>query len=326
MIRETVTYPQIYVTPASNSCLMSSISYEHVLACRHIVVTPEPDEACAPNCHHVASGESRFSRSRRTKISKKHFYCDACVESANELLIPHAATATQAETLRADLRLTEAKNRGKETSYRKCYIALQITSVPCESDGEAPREYVPRKKHHPFDTSTPQIGDIMFEDIDPKLAKEILKERERVVALDASQSSGSRYSDNESQSSDEEDESTDTHLTISDTDAEWTCPEGPESLCSPEELSIPAVSASRAHARARARALARPIIDSSSPRCPTITPLSARKRMEFMTEESEDSEVVCITPPQAKRMRTTSATATVARRRARPRNARLWQR
>jgi hypothetical protein len=63
------------------------------------------------------------------------------------------------------MRDAEAKKREKHRKYRKCYIGLKVTSVPCHSDGSLRRRYTPRKDHHPFDTSLPQIGDNFFEDI-----------------------------------------------------------------------------------------------------------------------------------------------------------------
>jgi hypothetical protein len=63
------------------------------------------------------------------------------------------------------MRQAEAKRRGKATNYRKCYIGLKVTSVPCHTDGSVHSRYVPRKEHHPFDTSIPQTGDNFFEDM-----------------------------------------------------------------------------------------------------------------------------------------------------------------
>lgn len=53
--------------------------------------------------------------------------------------------------------------------FRKCDIALKVTSIPCDDEGNPVWQYQPREKHHPFDTALPQIGDNMFdhEDIDP---------------------------------------------------------------------------------------------------------------------------------------------------------------
>jgi hypothetical protein len=67
--------------------------------------------------------------------------------------------------LRRDLRQIEAAKRGKRTEFRKCYIALKITSVPCHADGVIRKGYAPRKEHHLFDTAIPQVGDNFFEDM-----------------------------------------------------------------------------------------------------------------------------------------------------------------
>jgi hypothetical protein len=67
--------------------------------------------------------------------------------------------------LRRDLRQIEVAKRGKRTEFRKCYIALKITSVPCHADGVIRKGYAPRKEHHLFDTAIPQVGDNFFEDM-----------------------------------------------------------------------------------------------------------------------------------------------------------------
>ena len=101
-IRETVSYPHIEVTAANDSCLNSSMPCEHILACGHIIITAKPDEPCAPNCHHIVNGEDRSSnkgeKRRKSTVSEKDFYCDACIESQNETLISNSATPTEAGT------------------------------------------------------------------------------------------------------------------------------------------------------------------------------------------------------------------------------------
>jgi hypothetical protein len=76
------------------------------------------------------------------------------------------------------MREAEAKRRGKATNYRKCYIGLKVTSVPCHTDGSVRSRYVPRKEHHPFDTSIPQTGDNFYEDmlVDPPSDTEMASE------------------------------------------------------------------------------------------------------------------------------------------------------
>jgi hypothetical protein len=180
---ETVTYPRINLTDGNDSCLIPSMSYEHVLACGHLIATPKPNERCAPNCNHVANGRSQMTADVQDKGKAKvlPFYCDACVETENETLIPTDITSTAAgeypnntartdvdhfvETLRRDLRQIESAKRGKQTKFRKCYIALKITSVPCHADGVIRKGYAPRKEHHLFDTVIPQVGDNFFEDM-----------------------------------------------------------------------------------------------------------------------------------------------------------------
>jgi hypothetical protein len=180
-IRETVTYPKFKVADDNDSCLNPSLSSEHVLSCGHIISTPSTSEPCAPNCHHIANKASGMDRSLKNKkamqmkngkgISTKSFYCDACVETEIEAEIPAAFSAPNAEERRATLRVREATARKKASDFRKCYIGQKVTSIPCHSDGSLSSRYQPRVKHHPFDTSLPQIGDNMFEDVDPNPEK-----------------------------------------------------------------------------------------------------------------------------------------------------------
>lgn len=175
--RETVSYPTINVGKHNNFCLDPSQHHEHVLSCGHVIVTALPSEPCAPNCHHVADTVNNMDKSMKVKkamamkngrtVSVKSFYCDACVETEFESRIPSTVSSTHAETRRANLRAEEAKGRGKARRFRKCYIGLKTTSVPCYNNGSVSSKYEPRKEHHPFDTSLPQVGDNMFEDVDP---------------------------------------------------------------------------------------------------------------------------------------------------------------
>jgi hypothetical protein len=98
-IHETVTYPRIKVTADNNSCLNPSMSYEHILACGHIITTANPSESCAPNCHHVTNARVTLKKKKGVGKSEgegKEFYCDACAEADNEAIIPENATATAA--------------------------------------------------------------------------------------------------------------------------------------------------------------------------------------------------------------------------------------
>jgi hypothetical protein len=176
-IRETIKYPTIDVTDANDSCLNPSLTFEHVLLCGHLVTTALPNEPCAPNCHHAADGEAEFDHFLKYKkemkmkngktISDNEFYCDACVETEVEIKIPAGFSSANADERRAMLRTVEAKTRKKATKFRKCYIAMKITSVQCHSDGEVSSRHVPRKERHPFDTAMPRSGENMFEDVDP---------------------------------------------------------------------------------------------------------------------------------------------------------------
>jgi hypothetical protein len=69
------------------------------------------------------------------------------------------------EVIRLGMRHGKAELCGKEAKFRKCYIALKITSLPCNSDGTVEGQYTPRANHHPFDTTIPRVGDNFFEDV-----------------------------------------------------------------------------------------------------------------------------------------------------------------
>ena len=175
IVRETITYPKRSVTYANNPCLDTTQSFEHALKCGHLVTTALPSEPCAPNCYHVDEDADldrslKYNKAMKMKngnnVSDKPFYCDACVEMENEKKIPAAFSSSVAEERRAVLRATEAKTRKKATAFRKCYIALKITSVPCHSDGTLSSRYTPRDERHPFDTAMPRTGENMFEDVD----------------------------------------------------------------------------------------------------------------------------------------------------------------
>jgi hypothetical protein len=176
-VRETITYPKVTVTDDTDSCRNPALPCEHVLLCGHIVTTVLPNEPCAPNCHHVADGgaaldiQQRNGKAPRTsngnQVSEKDFYCDACVETRLETSIGMDLSSTAAEELRAKLRKDDVTHR-KDAMFRKCYIALKFTSVPCHSEGTMSSRYVPREEHHAFDTAVPQSGENMFEDIDPR--------------------------------------------------------------------------------------------------------------------------------------------------------------
>jgi hypothetical protein len=178
-IRETITYPKVSVTGDTDSCLNETLSYEHVLACGHLITTALPNEPCAPNCHHVADGSGKLDYWQRNNkvpktkhsktVSEKAFYCDACRETIREDVIGADLSSTAAEKRRATLRAIDAKAHQKDTMFRKCYIALKVTSVPCHSDGMLSSRYAPREEHHVFDIALPQSGENMFEDVDPNV-------------------------------------------------------------------------------------------------------------------------------------------------------------
>lgn len=87
-VYEVARYPQIIgITPENNSCLNPSMSYEHILACGHIIITARPDEPCAPNCYHIASNNLSKDKGELGRSNILRFYCDACVETGSEALM-----------------------------------------------------------------------------------------------------------------------------------------------------------------------------------------------------------------------------------------------
>ncbi|KAF2033975.1 hypothetical protein EK21DRAFT_47038, partial [Setomelanomma holmii] len=168
-IRETITYPRLTVTDGDDACLNYSTPYEHILACGHLISTALPHRACAPNCWHITNDDENpnyvVHRRNEQEVSTQPFYCNACVETEFEPLIPDRLTAAEAEEDRAQVRAEQAEARGKSTKYRKCYIALKVTSVPCFSDRRSPLRYHPTEDGHPFDLSLPRTGKNMFEDV-----------------------------------------------------------------------------------------------------------------------------------------------------------------
>ncbi|CAN9380405.1 unnamed protein product [Alternaria alternata] len=165
-LHEVARYPQVIdITPENNSCLNPSMSYEHILECRHIIVTARPDEPCAPNCYHIASNNSSKDKGALKRSNVLNFYCDACMETGSEALMSNDVSSLEAEAIRLGMRHGKAELCGKEAKFRKCYIALKITSLPCNSDGTVEGQYTPRANHHPFDTTIPRVGDNFFEDV-----------------------------------------------------------------------------------------------------------------------------------------------------------------
>ncbi|CAO2652400.1 Nn.00g006830.m01.CDS01 [Neocucurbitaria sp. VM-36] len=309
-VHDTVTYPRIEVTAENDSCLNSSTPCEHILACGHIVITAKPNEPCAPNCHHVGNGNGEPSntgkKGNRYNLSKKNFYCDACIESRNEGFIPHSATSAKAEKLRAEMRRTEGEKRNKGTQYRKCYIGLKVVSISCDTDGALPSSYKPRLPHHPFDTAVPQTGDNMFDDMDMD-PEESLDETEeessaaKVIEIPSSSSTEEEIESvadegvSDAQMSEEEGSGsqTSTVLPIRGTTPITVTSSSPQALASVRTRIL-----ARTHAR---RAATDSVARKSSPPEPTATPQVARKRkIQVVVDSDDDSDDM---EDQAKRVR-----------------------
>jgi hypothetical protein len=104
--RETITYPKVAVTLTYDPCHDVSFPYEHVLSCRHIVTTPEPNEPCAPNCHYATQTSSRQAQKMTLSAAlQKEFYCDACVEEQAGMIIYGGDSCKQAGQSPSSLRL-----------------------------------------------------------------------------------------------------------------------------------------------------------------------------------------------------------------------------
>jgi len=201
-VREVITYPKVTVTTTYDPCHDEYSPYEHVLACRHLITTPEPYEPCAPNCYHANGTRSRQAPKMTLSAAlKKEFYCDACVELEGENEIPATATNEEAgeqvksnaaittdkfvaEDQRAEYRQTTTAIRNKALDFRTCYIAQKTISVPCDDEGEAVEGYRSHPPHNAYDMSWPPTGANMYEDVEtirPQKSKE--KKRRRSAAV-----------------------------------------------------------------------------------------------------------------------------------------------
>lgn len=272
-MRETITYPKVTVTSDFDPCHDKSSPFEHVLTCRHLITTPEPNEPCAPNCHHVTTEKAK-RKVRKMSLNmamKKEFYCDACVEIEGEREIPATASCraagkkpwsedeiitdkTTAENQRAGFCKTIAARRNKAHEFRKCYIAQKIISVPCDGDGDTVEGYFPHPDTHPFDTAWPPTGENMFEDVEvtPTKAKKSKKKepsgksRPSITTLDESG-----------------DEATSADEAVAE-DVDETIAEGARWLREQEDLTRRREAEGTPSTRRR-HAAARPIVISSSP-------------------------------------------------------------
>jgi hypothetical protein len=153
-VREMYSYPKVEVTDDTDECRIPILSFGHVLACGHRILTLTQDEACAPNCHHVAEGVGGLRRSGNDQetvtsingldVSNKDFFCDACVEEEIELKIPKNVTSTFAERHRRIFqRAAEEEYHHEKSRLRKCEIGAQQVKVLCRKDGTPSSRYVP---------------------------------------------------------------------------------------------------------------------------------------------------------------------------------------
>lgn len=186
-----------------------------------------------------------------------------------------------------------------------------MTSVPCHSSGEVRGRYIPRIDHHPFDTSYPQIGDKMFEDIVTELPKEPLKKIRLQNTHKVAGTLGGSNSEDRSWSSEES--SSAFQLTNSEMSSSQLSQE--LAACIADQGESLALSYSVPRTRARIAATRR-IVLSSSPRNSTATPQSTRKRKRPVTDEPEHSAVEYIAPPPATRRRTAPPTKRGVQKRA----------
>lgn len=127
-VRETITYPNVKVTPETDPCRDKSLQHEHVLDCGHLIITPKPDEPCAPNCHHIATSRNpRRKHRKRPEILR--FYCDACVETANEAkLSPHLSSAEAGKQSRPSHVLLQ--KHWLTSSTQRAFVHYTVTRKP----------------------------------------------------------------------------------------------------------------------------------------------------------------------------------------------------
>jgi hypothetical protein len=126
---ETIEYPKVSVNDGNDYCQNPAVD-GHILTCGHLMNTVTPNEVCAPNCHHIANFSGDLKNG--PEVSRKNFYCDACVNTKLESNIPssNTLTSTEADEYRTIFQRSEASQRGKHTKYRRCYVAYKKTSIP----------------------------------------------------------------------------------------------------------------------------------------------------------------------------------------------------
>lgn len=203
-VREVITYPKVTVTSTYDPCHDKSSPYEHILACKHLITTPEPDEPCASNCYFATQTRSRQAPKMTLSAAlNKDFYCDACVELEVEKAILATVTNEEAgeqnasntgieangivaEDQRAAYREMTAAKRNKVHDFRKCYIAQKNISIPCDDKGQAVEGYRPHPGYNAYDMSWPPTGANMYEDVDiirPQKSKKKKKKRPLAAVL-----------------------------------------------------------------------------------------------------------------------------------------------
>ncbi|EDU43411.1 conserved hypothetical protein [Pyrenophora tritici-repentis Pt-1C-BFP] len=109
----------------------------------------------------VAAGPGKEAKPA-DHVSDKEFYCDACIETANETRIPTNVSSMEANRLRVSMRKQQVMSRGKETNFRKCHIAMVLSSVSVTSKGTLLQGCKPRKEAH-VRNCVPQVGEFFFE-------------------------------------------------------------------------------------------------------------------------------------------------------------------
>ncbi|KAF1947458.1 hypothetical protein EJ02DRAFT_507897 [Clathrospora elynae] len=304
-IRETGKYPKVTVSAKwyVDSCLNPSTAFEHVLACAHISTEKSNEPTVSPD----------KGKGRAAEKTEKTFYCDACAGDYNEWRIhinissteagkenvvvqhlrrPHAG-AVCTKTQRTAKRNEEAHLRGKDTNFRKCYIAQKTTSVPCDSNGRITIRYVPKENAHPSITGRPQIGDNMFDDIDTNPEEDPEPSIEK--AQDATELPGNRNAGSSSATLGE----AGANYQLLDPDEEATRAKKPPIVS--RKKRTPTVGPTvRSHTRTN---VARSVIPSSSQAAPVISPRCVRKwpvvdgsedeyEDEDEDEDEEEEEVV----------------------------------
>jgi hypothetical protein len=224
--------------------------------------------------------------------------------------------------MRRVMRESESIRRGKVENYRKCYIGLKVTSVPCHTDGSIRSSYVPRTEHHPFDTTFPQAGDNFFEDmvVNPEEGPEPDSE-ETIDAVPSSEAGdspanlgedGANYLEYTRRLAQDEPVARTTHTPRLKLKLKLHGLEAAPKTAAPEAATRRAVAPKTTTPTLRTHpTTAAPTTQNAKSTTPVVSPQRARKRPMFESEDDyEETEEEDEERPAKRRISTTRAVKT----------------